>query len=121
MKPTPDPAAIHRSQTGGGRAGGVGDKVTDSRRPFDDDRPMMIVPDQRSSHLLEEFLNKNVGGIDRILRILVGLALIGSAVAGVLGPWAYIGAVPLATGVVGWCPAYLPFGLKTCKINQART
>ncbi len=59
-------------------------------------------------------MKRNVGSVDRILRIVVGLALITWAVLG--GPaWAWIGVLPLATGVIGWCPAYLPFGIKTCK------
>ncbi|KAF0224781.1 MAG: hypothetical protein FD176_963 [Rhodospirillaceae bacterium] len=60
-------------------------------------------------------MNKNVGGIDRILRIVVGLVLIALAVTGTVGLWGYIGVVPLLTGLIGWCPAYLPFGIKTCK------
>lgn len=60
-------------------------------------------------------MNKNVGGIDRILRIVVGLALIALAVTGTVGLWGYIGVVPLLTGLIGWCPAYLPLGIKTCK------
>ena len=60
-------------------------------------------------------MKRNVGGFDRILRIVVGVALIGLAVTGTVGLWGYIGVVPLATGAIGWCPAYLPFGLKTCK------
>jgi len=60
-------------------------------------------------------MNKNIGGIDRILRIVVGLALIGLTLAGVIGLWGWIGVVPLATAAIGWCPAYLPFGIKTCK------
>ncbi len=64
-------------------------------------------------------MTKNVGGIDRILRIVVGLALIALAVLDVapVGVWGYIGIVPLVTGLIGWCPAYLPFGIKTCKTN----
>jgi hypothetical protein len=62
-----------------------------------------------------EIMNKNVGGIDRILRIVVGLALIGLTLTGVIGLWGWIGVVPLATAAIGWCPAYLPFGIKTCK------
>lgn len=60
-------------------------------------------------------MQANVGGIDRIIRIVAGLALI--AWAALLGGpvWAWIGVVPLATGAIGWCPAYLPFGIKTCK------
>jgi hypothetical protein len=57
----------------------------------------------------------NVGGIDRILRIVVGLALIAATLLDVLPVWGWIGVVPLATGLVGLCPAYLPFGIKTCK------
>ena len=64
-------------------------------------------------------MKPNVGGIDRILRALVGITLIlWAAVLG--GPaWAYIGIVPLATAAIGWCPAYLPFGLSTCSANKA--
>lgn len=62
-------------------------------------------------------MTKNVGGIDRGLRIILGLALIALAVLDIapIGVWGYIGIVPLATGLIGWCPAYLPFGIKTCK------
>ena len=59
-------------------------------------------------------MNKNVGGIDRIARILVGLVLIGLAATGTVGWWGWLGAVPLLTGLIGWCPAYLPFGLNSC-------
>lgn len=57
----------------------------------------------------------NVGGIDRGIRIVVGLALIAGAVTGVIGAWGWLGVVPLATGIFRFCPAYLPFGLRTCK------
>ncbi|MBB4285163.1 YgaP family membrane protein [Roseospira goensis] len=61
-------------------------------------------------------MTKNVGGIDRIVRIVIGLALIASVfIWPVMNPWGWIGVVPLVTGLVGWCPAYLPFGIKTCK------
>jgi hypothetical protein len=56
----------------------------------------------------------NVGGIDRILRIVVGLALIALAATGTVGAWGYIGAVPLLTGVFKFCPAYALFGMNTC-------
>ncbi|CAA7615993.1 DUF2892 domain-containing protein [Magnetospirillum sp. UT-4] len=60
-------------------------------------------------------MSKNVGGIDRILRIVAGLVLIALAVTETVGLWGYVGVVPLLTGAIGWCPAYLPFGIKTCK------
>ncbi|MDP2025498.1 DUF2892 domain-containing protein [Sulfuriferula sp.] len=58
---------------------------------------------------------QNVGSVDRAIRIIAGLILIGLAATGKIGVWGYIGVVPLATGLIGWCPAYLPFGIKTCK------
>jgi hypothetical protein len=59
----------------------------------------------------------NVGGVDRALRIIVGLAVIGAGVF-FQNWWGAIGAVPLLTGLIGWCPAYLPFGLSSCKTAQ---
>ena len=58
------------------------------------------------------------GGIDRVVRILVGLALLLSAVTHAAGAWAWVGVVPLMTGIIGWCPAYLPFGIKTCRMRR---
>jgi hypothetical protein len=60
-------------------------------------------------------MNKNVGTLDRILRIVVGLALIALAATGTVGAWAWIGVLPLGTGLFSWCPAYTLFGIKTCK------
>ncbi len=57
----------------------------------------------------------NVGRTDRIIRIVAGIILVGLAATGTIGYWGYIGVVPLATGLIGWCPAYLPFGIKTCR------
>lgn len=63
-------------------------------------------------------MHANVGGLDRVLRIVVGVALIALAATGIVGAWGYIGVVPLLTGLIGWCPAYLPFGFKTCKTGS---
>ena len=60
-------------------------------------------------------MQKNVGGIDKIARIAVGLVLCVLALAGPIGAWGWIGLVLLATGLIGWCPAYLPLGLSSCK------
>jgi len=59
-------------------------------------------------------MKANVGTIDRALRIVVGIALIGLALMGTIGLWGWIGVVVLATGLFRVCPAYLPFGLSTC-------
>ena len=58
-------------------------------------------------------MKANVGTIDRTLRIVVGLALIGLAVAGTIGWWGYLGVVPLLTGIVRVCPAYAIFGFNS--------
>ncbi|GGX69150.1 YgaP family membrane protein [Saccharospirillum salsuginis] len=57
----------------------------------------------------------NVGGADRVARIIIGLALIALGVTGVIGWWGLIGVVVLATGIVRVCPAYLPFRFSTRK------
>lgn len=64
-------------------------------------------------------MKANVGSVDRALRIVVGLALIGAAAAGMVGLWGYIGVVPLATGLFRFCPAYLPFGFSSCKPDKS--
>ncbi|MCU7947174.1 MAG: DUF2892 domain-containing protein [Candidatus Thiodiazotropha sp. (ex Cardiolucina cf. quadrata)] len=62
-------------------------------------------------------MKHNVGGIDRTLRIIVGLVVIGWGVYA-QNWWGAIGLIPLLTCVIGWCPAYLPFGLSSCKIDS---
>lgn len=57
----------------------------------------------------------NVGSVDRILRVIAGLVLIGLAWQGIIGVWGWIGVVALATGVFSYCPAYGLLGIKTCK------
>jgi hypothetical protein len=56
----------------------------------------------------------NVGGADRIIRIILGLAGIGIALSGI-GVWGWLGLVPLATGAIGFCPFYPMLGLTTRK------
>ena len=60
----------------------------------------------------------NVGGIDRILRIVAGLALIALTLLGTIGTWGWIGVVPLATGLMSSCPLYSIIGLNTCPMKN---
>ncbi|HMW18983.1 MAG TPA: DUF2892 domain-containing protein [Accumulibacter sp.] len=60
----------------------------------------------------------NVGGLDKILRIVVGIALIAMTLMGVIGVWGWIGVVPLATGLFGFCPLYTVLGMNTCPIRK---
>lgn len=57
----------------------------------------------------------NVGGVDRVLRIVAGAALIVLAATDTIGVWGYVGVVVAATGIFQFCPAYLPFGLSSKK------
>lgn len=63
-------------------------------------------------------MKTNVGGIDKILRIVVGIALIALAAMGVIGMWGWIGVVPLLTGLMGWCPAYTLLGMNSCPMRK---
>lgn len=59
-------------------------------------------------------MKSNIGTLDRILRIVVGLVLIGLTLAGVIGLWGWIGLLPIATGVFRFCPAYRLLGISSC-------
>lgn len=63
-------------------------------------------------------MKSNVGGIDRTIRIVAGLVLIGLAATGTVGAWGWIGLVPLATGAIGWCPPYAILGFNTCALKK---
>ncbi|MEZ5717565.1 MAG: DUF2892 domain-containing protein [Burkholderiaceae bacterium] len=60
----------------------------------------------------------NMGSWDRVLRVVVGLVLIGLAATGTVGLWGWIGVVPVATGLFGFCPAYTLLGIKTCPMKK---
>jgi len=58
---------------------------------------------------------RNVGNADRMIRVFAGVILISMVFIGPKSIWGWLGLVPLFTGLVGWCPAYLPFGINTCR------
>ena len=60
-------------------------------------------------------MKRNVGNLDRIIRIAIGLVLAGLALTGSIGLWGYLGIIPLLAGVVGNCPVYTLLGISTCK------
>lgn len=59
-------------------------------------------------------MTANVGSIDRIIRIVVGLALLSLVFIGPQTPWGWLGLIPLGTALVSFCPAYALFGMSTC-------
>lgn len=63
-------------------------------------------------------MKSNVGGIDRILRIVLGLVLVALALTGTIGAWGWIGVVPLATAALGFCPLYTVLGFSSCPLKK---
>ncbi|MCL2876024.1 MAG: DUF2892 domain-containing protein [Betaproteobacteria bacterium] len=63
-------------------------------------------------------MKQNIGCTDRVLRIVVGIALIVLAALGKVGWWGWIGVVPLATGLLRFCPLYTMLGMKTCSTDR---
>jgi hypothetical protein len=60
----------------------------------------------------------NEGNLDRVLRVAGGLAILSLAFVGPKTAWAYLGVIPMITGLVGFCPAYALFGIRTCKVRE---
>jgi hypothetical protein len=60
-------------------------------------------------------MEKNIGFAEKVVRVVLGLAVLSLAFIGPKSPWAYLGIIPLATGLIAWCPAYALFGFSTCK------
>ena len=63
-------------------------------------------------------MERNMGPQDRVIRTVIGVAIVGAGIA-YQSWWGLIGLIPLATSAVGTCPAYLPFGLRTCAVSTA--
>ena len=59
-------------------------------------------------------MNRNEGSMDRALRAIVGVGLLAATSLGAIGPWGWLGVVPLATAAFGWCPLYSLLGVNTC-------
>ena len=63
---------------------------------------------------------KNVGSVDRVLRVIVGLVLLSLVFVGPRTAWGWIGVVPLLTALVSYCPLYSLIGLKTCPAESRK-
>jgi hypothetical protein len=62
----------------------------------------------------------NEGTIDRVVRVAAGLGIVSLAFIGPQTPWAWVGLVPIVTGLVGYCPAYSIFGIRTCPAPKTK-
>lgn len=63
-------------------------------------------------------MQKNVGTLDKIVRISAGVLLITLAVLDLIGPWGWLGVIPVLTGVVGVCPLYSLLGFNSCRVPK---
>lgn len=64
-------------------------------------------------------MKANVGNLDRALRIIAGVVLLALTAMNVIGPWGWLGIIPIATGLTRFCPAYPLLGISTCKVAAA--
>ncbi len=62
----------------------------------------------------------NEGTLDRVLRVILGLAILSLVFVGPQSPWAWLGLVPLLTGLAGFCPAYALLGIRTCPAKKPK-
>jgi hypothetical protein len=63
-------------------------------------------------------MKQNVGSVDRAIRAIAGIGLISLVFVGPQTVWGWIGVVPLATAIIGWCPPYAMLGINTCSIKD---
>lgn len=60
-------------------------------------------------------MKQNVNNIERVVRVVIGAAIVSLVFIGPQSPWGWLGLVPIATGLLGWCPPYAMLGISTCK------
>ena len=65
--------------------------------------------------VLGDIMKQNIHNVERVVRVIVGLAIISLVFIGPQSVWGWLGLIPLATGIIGWCPPYALFGFSTCK------
>ncbi|MBK9037672.1 MAG: DUF2892 domain-containing protein [Bdellovibrionales bacterium] len=65
-------------------------------------------------------MKTNIHSIERVVRIVLGLLLVSLAFVGPANLWFLLGLIPIATGVIGWCPPYAMLGINTCNIGKSK-
>ena len=65
-------------------------------------------------------MKRNIGNVERVIRVAAGLVILSLTFVGPQSLWGLMGVVPLATGVIGWCPPYAMLGISTCRKDKAR-
>ena len=65
-------------------------------------------------------MTRNIHPVERIVRVCAGVGITSLAFWGPATPWAFLGLVPVATGLLGWCPPYALLGINTCRLGSAK-
>jgi hypothetical protein len=73
---------------------------------------------QRHGEREERVMKPNIGKAERIVRIVVGVGVVSLAFVGPRASWAYLGLLPLLSGVIGWCPPYALLGISTVRTSK---
>ena len=63
-------------------------------------------------------MKPNIGKTERLVRIVVGIGVLSLAFAGPRASWAYLGLLPLLSGLIGWCPPYALLGISTVRVSK---
>ncbi|KRH78620.1 hypothetical protein FERRO_16120 [Ferrovum sp. JA12] len=63
-------------------------------------------------------LSGNVGGLDRVVRVIIGAVLLAASATGKIGIWGWLGLPTMLTGLLGWCGLYQLLGIKTCALKK---
>ncbi len=66
-------------------------------------------------------MKRNIGGTERVVRVVAGVGILALAFVGPASAWGYLGLVPLITGLVGWCPPYALLGINTSSARENAT
>ena len=77
-----------------------------------------VINNTKPNKVKEIQMKKNIHSIERVVRVVAGLALMSLAFWGPSQSWFLLGIIPVATGLIGWCPPYALLGISTCKIKQ---
>ena len=62
-------------------------------------------------------MERNIGNVERAVRVVVGLGLLSLVFVGPQTVWGLVGIVPILTGLTGWCPPYSVLGINTCRVK----
>jgi len=63
-------------------------------------------------------MKPNIGRVERVVRVVVGIGVLSLAFLGPRTPWAYLGVLPLLSGLIGWCPPYALLGISTVRPSK---